>query len=128
MRIAIIILVILAVFMAACAKVEDTTTDVEITDTETTETVEEEKANSDPEVRLVKEGFDADKVYLNLGESLTIMIFDDDVKGHYILLDEQRILPKDMMKGDKLNVPFNEKGTFQVVDETSKESLTVVVQ
>ncbi|MBD3163975.1 hypothetical protein GF323_02135 [Candidatus Woesearchaeota archaeon] len=82
---------------------------------------------SQPDVRLTAEGFDTGKAAVNKGEYLTIMI-TGNLKGHYLTLEGDRISDKHLAPDTKVIIPFDEAGTFEVVDQTSKQSLSVVVE
>lgn len=143
------ILAILTLFimLTACETVEDNTIktdavisavpdenkDISALPDENKETVFES------DVRLTSQGFDADEITVKKGESLTIIIEGKEeeklrelglekARGHYLTIDGERIAQKELEDQDKINIPFDKEGTFEIFDETSKQSLTVNVE
>ncbi|MCK5283228.1 MAG: hypothetical protein KAK00_07505 [Nanoarchaeota archaeon] len=120
----LIAIALFAVLLTGCMVVEDTGTHAILT----TEAEEGEKITFEDEVRLTAEGFDADKITIEKGNSLTIFIVDDDINGHYLTMEDARLSEKQLSDGDKINVAFDETGKFEIIDETSKNSLIVNVK
>lgn len=132
--------------LTACETVEDNTikTDAVISavldeNKDISALPDENKEAFESDVRLTSQGFDADEITVKKGESLTIIIEGKEeeklrelglekARGHYLTIDGERIAQKELEDQDKINIPFDKEGTFEIFDETSKQSLTVNVE
>jgi len=78
------------------------------------------------QIRLTSHGFEADQLTVRQEESLTIII-RDNLNGHYITASGARLAEKQLFDGEKVNIGFDSIGTYEIIDENSKSSLTVHV-
>ena len=124
----IIFLALLALVIAGCATVEK---NVDITESDSFSIEGEDtisEGSSENDIRLASEGFEITETALNKGESLTIIVVDDIVSGHYLTIDGHRVSSKDIGNGDKINIPFDTEGIFEILDENSGATLSVNVK
>ena len=100
------------------------------TKTTTSEQVTAEQAPEyfKSDVLLTKNGFDPSEVIIRAGDSLSLLILDTDLNGHYLALDGKRVADKSLKLGEKTAIPFKTAGNYEVTDETSKAILKVTVQ
>ena len=87
----------------------------------------EGKMSAETDVRLTDEGFDADGLSLDIGDSLTIHIIGD-LNSHYLTMVGGRLAEKHLGSGELVNVVFDEHGTYEIIDEKSQNSLMVEVK
>ena len=126
MKKAFICILLLAIAIMGCTTKEETSKigadiSVSIEDEESSIVYEEE-------VRFTAEGFETGEVNVKNGESLTILIVDDDLQGHYLAITSDRVAKKELIDSSKVNLPFNKEGTYLILDETSGHALTVNVK
>lgn len=121
-----VILMLLALFLTACNQVQEDKADLNILSEEVSEPNDLE-IQTESEVRLTAEGFDATEIAVKQEESLTILIVDDDMNGHFLSIDGDRIAEKELANGEKLIVSFDTAGKIEITDETSKGLLIVNV-
>ena len=117
------ILLILALTFTAC---KQPNVDVRITQT-TLYDEGESIANYESDVRLTPNGFDQDTITVKAGESLRV-IMTDDLDPEYLLLNNERIAYKELNNDDSVEIPFDEPGMYQLTDESSKQTLEVLVE
>ncbi len=120
-----IVLALFAVLLTACTTLKGTGSKVVITTV--TEETEGKGTVFESDVRLTTQGFDTDAVTVKKEEGLAITV-TEELKGHYLTLDSERITKKGFEAGDKISIPFDEMGSFEIIDETSKSILSVNVE
>lgn len=128
MKKAMLGLVLLITLIAGCA--ENKNVSAPLSDKISMEVKSVDKSSneiiSETEVRLTAKGFDKDAVTLAKKDSLTIIIADE-VNGHYLTMSGSRLSERQLFKGEKINVNFPSNGIFEIIDETSKQSLKVQI-
>ena len=81
-----------------------------------------EETAYDYDVRLTDKGFDTDSATVRAGDSIVIYIEDairnEDVHGHYITLNNNRVTDKELRHGDQVQVDFDTPGSYVLADET----------
>ena len=120
-------LALMAIFLVACNGADGTNTN----DPSGAVTAEfgndPSQGKMEEDVRLTSRGFDATDVTLKMGGSVTVFIDDARVDGHILTLDNTRLSEREMHQGQRLNLGFGKEGTFEIADETSKQTFTVTV-